>query len=42
MYGTYTIKMVEGIVDLLTLFTDEGLYEPTVVLHTDHRRDITL
>ena len=42
MYGTYTIKMIQGIVDLLTLFTDEGLYEPTVILHTDHCRDITL
>ena len=42
VHGSHTVKMVQGVVDLLTLFTDEGLYEATVVVFADHRGDITL
>ena len=42
VHGPHTIKVVEGIVNLLALLADEGLYEATVVVDTDHGRDIAL
>ena len=42
VHSTHTIQMVERIVNFLTLFADEGLHEATIVVHTNHRRDITL
>ena len=41
-HGPHPIKMVEGIVYLLTLFTDKRLYKTAVVVNTDHRRDVAL
>ena len=42
VHRTHTIQVVERIVYLLTLFTDEGLHKATIVVHADHGRDITL
>ena len=42
MHSTYTIKMIESIADLLTLFTDKRLHEAAIIVNTDHRGDITL
>ena len=31
-----SVKMVEGVVYLLTLFTDKWLYEPTIIINANH------
>ena len=42
VHRPYSIQMVEGIVNLLTLLTNERLHETTIVVDADHCRDITL
>ena len=36
MHGSNTVQMIKGIVNLLTLFTNKGLNETTIVVNTDH------
>ena len=36
MHRSNTVQMIKGIVNLLTLFTDKGLNEATIVVNTDH------
>ena len=42
MHGPHTIEMIEGIFDLLTLFTNERLDKTAIVIDTDHRGNIAL
>ena len=42
MHRTYAIEMIECIVYLLTLFSNERLYETAIVIDTDHRGDVAL
>ena len=37
MHRSNTVQMIKGIVNLLTLFTNKGLNEATIVIHADHR-----
>ena len=36
MHRSNTVQMIKGIVNLLTLFTNKGLNETTIVVNTDH------
>ena len=36
MHRSNTVQMIKGIVNLLTLLTDKGLNETTIVVNTDH------
>ena len=42
VHGTYAVQVVERIVYLLALFTNERLYETAVVLLANHGRDVAL
>ena len=42
VHGSHTVEMIQRIVYLLTLLTDEGLHEAAVVFHADHRGDVAL
>ena len=42
MHGPYTIQVIQRIVYLLTLLTDEGLHKAAIVIYADHRRDVAL
>ena len=38
----HTVEMIQRVVYLLTLLTDEGLHKASVILHADHRGDVAL
>ena len=42
VHSSYAVEVVEGIVNLLALFADKGLYETPIVVNADHRRDVAL
>ena len=42
MHGAYAVQMIQGIVYLLALFADKGLYKTTIIILTDHGGDIAL
>ena len=42
VHGPNAVKVIERVVYLLALLTDERLHEAPVVIHANHGRDVTL